>query len=189
MRDVIVIYFGGGALFLIFSSLPLPQYIDEYTVIMISTLCILFSIDSIRVKSVASMNISFEDINLKLFNILLIAGISIFTITSWLREGGGFSYTYWDFFRAVFISPFFEELMFRVILLGFLVGLLKNFWLSAFIVSTAFAFSHDSDIFIYSFLMSLIFCFIRLSAKSVLPCIALHAFHNLAILFFDGDIV
>lgn len=189
LRDVIFIYLGGGALFLMLSTSPLTKYTDEYTIIMISTLCILFSVDSIRVKSLDSMKINLEDVNLKLFNTLLISAISIFTITSWLRADVEFPYTYWGFFRAAFISPIFEELMFRGFFLGFLVGLLKKFWLSAFLVSTAFAFAHDSDIFIYSFVMSLIFCLIRLSTKSVLPCIILHAFHNLAILFFDGNII
>lgn len=188
-RDVIFIYIGGGALFLIFSIFPFSEYIDDYTIIIISTLCIIFSIESIRVKSINSMKINFRDINFKILTILLTITISIFIITSWLRESDNFPYTHWDFFRAVFISPFFEELMFRVVLLGFFVGLLKNFWFSAFIVSTAFAFAHDSDIFLYSFLMSLIFCLISLSAKSVLPCIVLHALHNFAIFFFDGNIV
>ncbi|QBL10381.1 CPBP family intramembrane metalloprotease [Rheinheimera sp. D18] len=189
LRDVIFVYFGGGALFLIFSFFQFSEYIDDYTIIMISTLSIIFSLESIRVKSVNSMKINFTDVNFKILNVLLIITISIFIIASGPRASENFQYNYWDFFRAVFISPFFEELMFRVILLGFFVGLVKNFWLSALIVSAAFAFAHNSDIFIYSFLMSLVFCLIRLSTKSVLPCFSLHVFHNLAIFFFDGDLI
>lgn len=188
LGEVLFIIFGGLLLSLILTWLPGFVFLGAPVIIAFSTIFMTISTHTLRKKLVFSIRFSVSNMsyNAKVrFAFIAFMFLGVFALSG---NSESFEYSSYDFFRVAIISPVFEEILFRGVILGYLFSFTKLRFFSFAIVSFLFSCLHGQDLFIYSFLLSMLLCYTRLVTNSIFPCILLHSCHNALFLVLNGDL-
>ena len=126
---------------------------------------------------------------LYIFFLVVVHGVSFddfFLKSHYLYINYGFVFL----FCLFIIVPFYEEVVFRGVILDFLRRNCNDY-ISAVAISLFFTSIHPQHfgvMSIYLFFFSLVLCFFRLRYKSIFPCILMHALYNTISFFLFGSL-